>query len=210
MPQPYKEDFFIMTHNRTKIYRIATLGIFSALSIVLIYFIHFPIFPSVTFLEYDPADVPIIICSYLFGPVYGLAMTVVVSVVQGMTVSAQSGWIGIVMHIFATGSLVLVGSGLRILLCRKKQKAGEPLTVRNTGLIDVLSALAGITAMTVSMALWNMIFTPIFMGVTLNEVLPLLPFIVLFNIIKATVNSAVAFAVYRILLRRLVERFASA
>lgn len=196
-----------MTRNHSRVNRIAALGIFSALSIVLVYFIHFPIFPSVPFLEYDPADVPIIICSYLFGPIYGLAMVVVVSVVQGMTVSAQSGWIGIVMHIFATGSLVLVGSGLRILLRRIKQKAGVPLNVRNTGLIDALSALAGITAMTVSMALWNMIFTPIFMGVTLNEVLPLLPLIVLFNIIKATVNSAVAFTVYRILPHRLVERF---
>jgi riboflavin transporter FmnP len=198
-----------MTHNRTNIYRIAALGIFSALSIVLVYFIRFPIFPSVPFLEYEPGNVPIIICSYLFGPFYGLAMTVVVCVVQGLTVSAQSGWIGIVMHIFATGSLVLTSSGLRIALRKRKQKAGVELTARNTGLIDVLSALAGITAMTVSMTLWNMVFTPIFMGVTLNDVIPLLPFVVLFNIIKATVNSAVALAVYRILPRRLVERFAA-
>lgn len=199
-----------MSHSHARIYRIAALGIFSALSIVLVYFIRFPIFPALNYLVYEPADVPIIICSYLFGPVYGLAMTVVVSVVQGTTVSADGGWIGIVMHILATGSLVLANSGLRNVLRKRKQKAGEVLTVRNTGLIDALSTLAGITAMTVSMTLWNMIFTPIFMGVTLNEVLPLLPLIVLFNIIKATVNSAVAFAVYRILPRRLVERFASA
>lgn len=33
-------------------------GMLAALSIVLVYVIHFPIFPAASFLEYDPADIP--------------------------------------------------------------------------------------------------------------------------------------------------------
>jgi len=192
-----------MTKIRLRVYRIAAMGIFAALSIVLVYFIHFPIFPAVPFLEYDPADVPIIICAYLFGPLHGLVLTVVVSVVQGLTVSAQSGWIGILMHILATGALVLAGSGLRLLLHTRKQKTGAGL---NAGVIDIISAFSGTVAMTVTMALWNMLFTPIFMGVTLDVVMPLMPFIVAFNLIKAALNSAVALVIYKLLPKRLLER----
>lgn len=192
-----------MTKTRLRVYRIAAMGIFAALSIRLVYFIHFPIFPAVPFLEYDPADVPIIICAYLFGPLHGLVLTVVVSVVQGLTVSAQSGWIGILMHILATGALVLAGSGLRLLLHTRKQKTGAGL---NAGVIDIISAFSGTVAMTVTMALWNMLFTPIFMSVTLDVVMPLMPFIVAFNLIKAALNSAVALVIYKLLPKRLLER----
>ena len=41
--------------------KLAKMGMLVAVSIVLVYFIHFPIFPAVAFLEYDPADIPIII-----------------------------------------------------------------------------------------------------------------------------------------------------
>ncbi|MBR2619362.1 MAG: ECF transporter S component, partial [Firmicutes bacterium] len=41
--------------------KLAKMGMLVAVSIVLVYFIHFPIFPAVAFLEYDPADIPILI-----------------------------------------------------------------------------------------------------------------------------------------------------
>ncbi len=187
--------------------RLTVMGLFSALSIVLVYFIHLPIFPAVPFLEYAPADIPIIICSYLFGPLYGLSVTAVVSVIQGLTVSASSGWVGILMHILATGSLVFANSGLRMLLPAKKSSGDIPdshvsahvdSTARRVS-VDIISALAGILAMTVSMTLWNLIFTPFFTGMKLDAILPLFPFIILFNIIKASLNSFTALALYRLL-----------
>lgn len=195
-----------MSKRHQKIYKIAAMGIFAALSIILVYFIHLPIFPAVSFLEYDPADIPIIICSYIYGTGYGLLLTVIVSVVQGMTVSAGSGWIGILMHIFATGSLVLVGSGLRSIILSRRKKADTLQNAERTGFIDAVSVIAGVAAMTVSMALWNLLFTPIFMGVTLDVVLPLMPFIVLFNIVKASINSVIALAVYRLIPHRVYDK----
>ncbi len=192
-----------MTKRQLRVYRIAAMGVFTALSIVLVYFIHLPIFPAVPFLEYDPADIPIIICAYLFGPQHGLILTVIVSVVQGLTVSAQSGWIGILMHILSTGALVIANSGLRVLLLKRKEKAG---VLSRAGLVNVVSLVAGVVAMTATMGLWNLLFTPMFMGVTLDVVLTHMPFIIAFNVIKAAINSVIVLAVYKLMPQKLIER----
>ena len=65
-------------------------------------------FPAAAFLEYDPADIPILIGTFAYGPIAGFILTIVVSLIQGSTVSAGSGVIGIVMHIVATGSCTLI------------------------------------------------------------------------------------------------------
>ena len=76
---------------KTNTKKLTTLGVLAACSIVLVSFIHFPIFPAVSFLENDPADIPILIGTFLFGPIWGVVLTVIVSAIQGFTVSAQSG-----------------------------------------------------------------------------------------------------------------------
>ena len=91
----------------TNLKKLATLGVLAACSVVLMLAVRIP-FPPAPFLEYDPADIPILIGTFLFGPIWGFGLTVVVSVLQGMTVSAGSGWIGIVMHVAATGCFALL------------------------------------------------------------------------------------------------------
>ena len=49
--------------------KVVKMGMMVAISVALVYFIHFPIFPAVAFLEYDPADIPILIGTFAFGPV---------------------------------------------------------------------------------------------------------------------------------------------
>ena len=58
------------------------MGMLVAIAIVLVYFIHFPIFPAVAFLEYDPADIPILMGTFAFGPVAGILLTVVTAVIR--------------------------------------------------------------------------------------------------------------------------------
>lgn len=58
-------------------------AVMSAIGVVLALYIHFPLIPAVPFLEYDPADIVIYICTYVFGIPIGIAMTVVVSVEIG-------------------------------------------------------------------------------------------------------------------------------
>ena len=91
-------------YNTTR--KITFLAVLAALGIVLAILIRFPLFA--VYLEYDPADIPIYIGCFTFGPLWGLALTLVVALIQGFTVSAKSGLYGILMHILATGSFVIV------------------------------------------------------------------------------------------------------
>lgn len=164
--------------------KLTTMGLMAAFSVMLVAVIHFPIFPAAPFLEYDPADIPIFICTFLFGPVSGLILTVVVSVIQGLTVSAASGPIGILMHVFATGTFVLV-SGLIYRVNKTRRGA-------------VLALISGVAVWVLAMCVWNLIFTPIFMGTPREAVMQiLLPVIVPFNLIKAGANSVITFAIYK-------------
>lgn len=169
--------------SREKTVRLAKMGMLVAISIVLVYFIHFPIFPAVAFLEYDPADISILIGTFAFGPLAGILLTVVTSVIQGVTVSAASGFYGIIMHVISTSVLVLV-SGL--IYKHNKTRKGA-----------VIALLCGVAAMTLVMIGANMIITPLFMGVPRNIVWSLMPFIAGFNAIKAGINSVVTFLLYK-------------
>lgn len=169
--------------SRQKTVRLAKMGMLVAISIVLVYFIHFPIFPAVAFLEYDPADIPILIGTFAFGPLAGVLLTVVTSVVQGVTVSAASGAYGIIMHIIATSVLVIV--------------AGLIYKFKKTRMGAVIALLCGVAAMTVVMIGANLIITPLFMGVPRDIVWSLMPFIAGFNAIKAGINGVITFLLYK-------------
>ena len=49
----------------TNIRKLAVMALLVAVSVVLIYAVRFPLIPAAAFLEYDPADIPILIL-YLF------------------------------------------------------------------------------------------------------------------------------------------------
>ncbi len=56
-------------------------------------------------------DIPILIAGFAFGPLAGLAVTLVSSLIQGLTVSsAVGGWVGVLMHFIASGTFVTVAS----------------------------------------------------------------------------------------------------
>lgn len=167
---------------------LVKMALLAALSIVLAYFVHFPIFPTAAFLEYDMADVPILIGAFLFGPVNGLALTVVASVLQGVTVSAASGWVGVLMHFFATGAYVMT--------------AGTIYKKRHDRVGAVIGLCAGTAAMTLAMIPLNLIFTVYFLGAPFEAVRDMLiPTIIPFNLIKAGANGMITFFVYKAVAR---------
>lgn len=169
---------------RTYIDRMVKLGMLTALSIILVYAIHFPIFPTAAFLEYDMADVPILIGTFLYGPWWGLGLTAVVSVLQWLLVSPQSLWVGAVMHFLATGSYV-VAAGL--------------IYSHNKTRTAVLFGMAlGALLQTLMMIPMNLIFTVHFFGVPREAVIALLPTAIIpFNAIKTIANSILTFLLYK-------------
>lgn len=172
-----------MNNQKTQSAKIAKMAMLVAISIVLVMLIHFPIFPVVAFLEYDPADIPILIGTFAFGPIAGITLTVVTSLLQGLTVSAASGAYGIIMHIIATGTLVTVAG-----LIYRNHKSKK---------FAIIGLIVGTAAMTIVMFFANMVITPMFTGMPLAAIMELMPFILAFNIVKAGINSIVTFVVYK-------------
>lgn len=167
--------------SRTK--KMVTMAMMVAISVTLVYLIHFPIMPMVPFLEYDPADIPILIGTFAFGPLAGVALTAVTSLVQGLTVSAGSGFYGILMHIIATSALTTV--------------AGTVYYTRKTKRTALIGLLLGMAVMALIMIQANMVITQAFMGVPAGTVWSLMPFIIAFNVIKAGINGIITFYIYK-------------
>ena len=172
-------------HARSKkTLRLAKMAMLVALSIVLVVLIHFPLFPSAAFLEYDPADIPIFIGTFAFGPTAGVVITILVSVIQGTTVSAAGQIWGIIMHIVATGSFCIVAGNLYKF---HKSKKGA-----------IVALVAGVVTMVAVMCLANLIITPIYSGMPRSAVAAMIPTVILpFNLIKAGANAIITFMVYK-------------
>lgn len=177
---PREKEIFM---NNKKVIRTAIMAMLTALSIVSLYVIRMPLIPAAPFLEYDAADIPVLIGSMLLGPVSGIVTLLAVCLIQALTVSASSGWIGFVMHFIASSVLVLISS----LIYKRKQTTASL----------ILGLVIGSVAMTAVMIPLNLIFTGIFLGAGTQTVIGMLmPAIIPFNLLKAGINSAVTFAVF--------------
>lgn len=182
--------------NKHGIDRLVKLGMLTALSIVVLFipFLRGPFFflQSASYLEYDMADVPILIGTFLYGPWWGLALTGVVSVLQWLLVSPGGIWIGAVMHFCATGVYVL-SAGL--LYRRNRTRGGAIFGMGVGGVLQVLTMIP-----------LNLLLTPLFFQLVsgipretgLAIVLAALPTAIIpFNAIKTVVNSLITFLLYK-------------
>jgi riboflavin transporter FmnP len=154
-------------------------------------------FPCGAYLEFDPADIPILV-ALSHSPCPSIIIAVVASAVQELTVSAQSGPYGFVMHVIATSTLVIVSS---VIYRIKHTRSGA-----------AVGLLSGTVAMGLIMMLANHFVTPLFLGVPASAVDPiLLPIILPFNLIKAGANSIITFFVYKSISKYVIhgEKFGS-
>ena len=165
--------------------RIVRVGVLAAISVILMFTIRFSPFPAVPHLEYTPAGIPILFSTLMFGTIEGLFLSFVVSILQWLTVSQHSGWIGALMQFLAMGSFVLM--------------TGLIYKVKRTASGATIALLFGGAVSTVVMIGWNLIFTPIFWGTPIEAVWVAMPWIVAFNASRAIVNSIIAFAMFRML-----------
>lgn len=163
--------------------KLAKMGVLAAISIVLVSIVHIPFIAPVSFLEYDPADIPILLGTFALGPWAGLILTIVTSVIQGLTVSAGSGLYGIIMHIIATGANCVVAGSIYF---KKKNKKRA-----------IIALALGIIIHTLIMIPANLFITPVFTGWPVSAVVEVLPWIILFNIVKTVVNAFLTFILYK-------------
>ena len=167
-----------MRHSKTM--QIVILAVLSALAFVATFIGRIPM---VLFLKYDPKDVIILIAGFIFGPLSALLMSVLVSLVEMVTIS-DTGIIGFIMNLLSTSAFVVPAT---YLYHRHK-------TLHHAA----IGLTLGVFLMTAIMLLWNYLLTPMFMGTPRDAVVKLLiPAILPFNLIKGSINSALSMLLYK-------------
>lgn len=171
-----------MEFNKVKV--LTSMAMLIAISLVLVAAVTFPVIPAAPYLKYDPADIPILLGTFLFGTPAGLLLTAITAVLQGLLISTDGGPIGILMHFLATGSFVLVAG---VIYHRGRTKRAA-----------YVALLLGTVTMTVVMVVFNLIFTPLFLGAPMKKIVEmLLPVIIPFNLLKAGINSVLTWIIYK-------------
>lgn len=182
--EPQKKKQTNKGGSQMKTAKLVKMAVLVAISVVLVYLVHFPIFPPAPYLEYDPADIPIFIGTFAFGPLAGFVLTVIVSVIQGVTVSTGGQIWGIIMHIMATGIFAIV--------------AGNIYKYNKTKKGAIIALALGVVCMVVMMCFANLLITPIYSGMPVEAVKAMiLPIIMPFNLIKAGVNAIITLLLYK-------------
>ncbi len=135
------------------------------------------------FLEFDLKDVIIVIAGFVCGPLAAVAISVIVSLIEMVTISG-TGPIGMIMNILSTCSFACVAS---VLYKNNRSMKGA-----------VLSLVAGVLCMTAVMLLWNYLITPLYMGVPRDVVVSmLLPVFLPFNLVKGGINASLSLLLYK-------------
>ncbi len=164
----------------SKTLKLTLAALFSAIAFLTVFLFRIPV---VLFLKYEAKDVIIALEALILGPGYALITSVVVSLIEMVTISG-TGPIGAVMNVLSTATYVLP-----VALLYKRKKS---LTTAVTGLV------LGTVIMTVCMLLWNYLITPWYME-TPREVVAgmLLPYFLPFNLMKGILNTAFTLLLYK-------------
>ena len=160
--------------------KLTTIAMLCAISYIVMVIGRVPV---VLFLKYDPKDVIITLGGLIWGPLTAFAVSVIVSLIEMFTVS-DTGFIGCVMNMISTCAFACTAS----IIYQKKH------TLKGA----VIGLGAGTVMMTAVMLLWNYLVTPIYMGYPREAVAELLlPAFLPFNLLKAGLNAAFTFLLYK-------------
>lgn len=158
------------------------LAMFTAMAYVVMLLIHI----KVAFLTLDVKDAVITLCGLYFGPVSALIISVLVPLLELITVST-TGVYGLIMNILGSVSFSVTAS---LIYKYKKTLWGA-----------FLALFSGAFAMVAVMLLANLFITPLFMaanGMTTASVREMIPTLLFpFNALKATVNVGIVLLLYK-------------
>lgn len=167
------------TFSNKKIRTLAAVGVFSALAYICCVLFHF----KVSFLSFDLKDAVMTIGAMFFGPAYGFSMSLLVSTIELVTISS-TGIYGYIMNILSSVVFVCIGS---FVYTRTRNMLGALLGM---GLSVVMMTAVMIGA--------NLLITPFYMNVSVEDVKALIvPLLLPFNMTKAVFNAALVFLLYK-------------
>lgn len=161
--------------------KITTVGMLCAMALVVNLLIRFPIVPSVSFLNYDPKDIVIVIGGFIYGPAVCFIMSTITSVLEIM---------------FRGGTILDVLMNM-ISTCTFAVTAAYFYKKNHTKKGAIIGLVLGILACAISMLLWNYVVDPIYFQMPRDAVVAMLPAIFLFNVLKCGMNTGVTIFLYK-------------
>ena len=163
--------------------KLATLAMLAAVAYLLVFLIRIPVVPLLPFLKYEPKDVAVTIGGFLFGPLSSFLISLVVSLVEMVTIS-DTGPIGGLMNLLSTCSFACTAA---LIYKRRRSLSGAILGLASASVV-----------MVAVMLLWNWLITPMYMEVSRQAIEALLlPGFLPFNLLKASLNSVLTMVLYK-------------
>ena len=161
---------------------MAVVAMFTAVAFVAVLLAK--VLPNVAgFLSYEPKDAVIVIASFIFGPMTGVIISLLVSFIEMISIST-TGIYGFLMNVVSTCAFVVPAAWLY------KKDHSQKGAVLGLGL--------GVVLMAIVMVVWNYIITPFYMGVPREVVAGMLASVFLpFNLIKGGINAALTLLLYK-------------
>ena len=166
--------------SRFSVKKLVLLAMLAAVAYVIVSFVRIPV---VGFLSYEPKDVIITIAGFILGPMASFLISFLVSALEMVTIS-DTGPIGALMNLISTCSFACTAA---LIYKRRHTMAGA-----------VMGLLCGMVAMIAAMLLWNWLITPLYMGVSREQVEGmLLPMFLPFNALKGGLNCGFTLLLYK-------------
>lgn len=166
-----------------KIKKMVILALLSAMAYIITFVCRLPIMPSASFLDLEFKSAIILIGSFIFDPLSGFVMSIVICLLEMVTFST-TGVIGCIMNIIATVCFVCPAA---YVYKKRKNTSGA-----------IVGIVIGTILMTIAMLLWNYIVTPIYMGIPREAITAmLLPVYVPFNLLKSGLNGGIALFIFK-------------
>ena len=161
---------------------ITSVAMFASVSFVAV--LISKVIPNVAgFLSYEPKDAVIVIAGLLYGPLTSVLISVIVSFIEMITISA-TGPYGFLMNVVST--------------CAFAVPAAWYYQKHRTQKGAVIGLILGVLIMAAAMLLWNYIITPFYMGVPRETVAGMLMTVFLpFNLVKGGINAGLTLLLYK-------------
>lgn len=159
--------------------RLVGMAMFAALAYGITFVFRIP----VEFLTFDAKDAVLTIAAFIYGPIAALVMSLIPALIEFITISSTGFW-GFLMNFASSACFSFTAS---VIYKYRRSFNGA-----------IIGLYASVLATTALMMVMNILVTPIYMKVSREVVLDLLPTLLLpFNFAKALMNAAIAMLIYK-------------
>ena len=155
------------------------MAVFAALAYGVTFVFRIP----VSFLTFDAKDAVLTVASFIYGPLAAIVMALIPALIELITISGTGLW-GFIMNFASSACFAFTAS----VIYKYKHSL-------NGAIIGIFTSVVTTTAL---MMLLNIFVTPVYMGVSREAVIELLPSLLFpFNLAKTMMNAAITMLIYK-------------